>query len=174
MCGYLAKRGAMVNASDADGASPLDVAVLNAHPAAATAIREHGGISIYRCDGSSLIHRMAIEGRVDALALLVTSESVDVPNAAGWPPLQLACQHGHCEAARILLEARADVHSSMQRSEVGGGRNGSGTDGGADGGADGGEGSKVDGPDGQRAGVETGVVRFSTRLHHWQRTRDAR
>lgn len=161
VCGYLAKRGAMVNASDADGASPLDVAVLNAHPAAATAIREHGGISIYRCDGSSLIHRMAIEGRVDALALLVTSESVDVPNAAGWPPLQLACQHGHCEAARILLEARADVHSSMQRSEVGGGRNGSGTSsGGADGGADGGEDGKVDGPDGQRAGVETGVVRF--------------
>ena len=161
VCGYLAKRGAMVNASDADGASPLDVAVLNAHPAAATAIPGARRHSIYRCDGSSLIHRMAIEGRVDALALLVTSESVDVPNAAGWPPLQLACQHGHCEAARILLEARADVHSSMQRSEVGGGRNGSGTSsGGADGGADGGEDGKVDGPDGQRAGVETGVVRF--------------
>ena len=36
----MAQRGAVINAPDADGASPLDVAVLHEQPGAATAIRE--------------------------------------------------------------------------------------------------------------------------------------
>ena len=109
---FLAQRGAPINALDADGASPLDVAVLAEQPSAAIAVREHGGISALRPDGDSLIHHLAATGRPTPLTLLLTPDSVDLPNGHGLTPLHLATLNGHVKAAEALLDAGADLNAA--------------------------------------------------------------
>ena len=111
VCTYLAQRGsAPVNAVDADGYSPLDLAVLHEHASATTALRERGALSRYSKEGDSLLHHLATSGRAVSLRLLLSADNVDAPNEAGLTPLHLATFAGQSESARPLLEARADLH----------------------------------------------------------------
>ena len=111
-CAFLFKRSAPINAEDHDGASPLDVAVLAEQADAATSIREHGGVSLLRPEGDSLIHHLASTGRPTPLAMLLTVTTVDAPNQHGLTPLHLAALNGHVHAAEALLDKRADVNAA--------------------------------------------------------------
>ena len=126
-CSFLAQRGAAISACDADGYSPLDLAVLHEQAGAATAIREHGGVSTFSDLGNSLVHHLAEIGRATALAILVSAETVDVPNQKGLAPLHIATLNGHTEAVTTLLGARADLHKMAPSSSDGNGGNTSGT-----------------------------------------------
>ena len=111
VCAYLAAHGSVkINAEDGEGASPLDLAVMSEHPAAATAIKEQGGTSRLRRDGGSLVHILAASGKATSLAMLLTTELVEAPDEAGLTPLHLACAHGQCATAKALIDARADVN----------------------------------------------------------------
>ena len=117
-CSFLAQRGAAINAADADGMSPLDVAVVHEQAAAATAIREHGGVPVYSHEGETLVHQLASSGRPTALAILVSAGSVDVPNQLGLTPLHLATLNGHRRTAEVLIDSRADIHTSAPPSDA--------------------------------------------------------
>ena len=122
-CAFLASHGGVqLNAVDVDGASALDLAVLNEHAAVASALRERGARSTLSRDGGSLAHHLAASGKATALALmLLSTEALELPNGAGLTPLHLATLHGQRAAVTVLIDARADVNSIAPLRHIGGG-----------------------------------------------------
>jgi ankyrin repeat protein len=56
------------------------------------------------------VHQAAVTGDADAVARLISvGEDVAAVDDALFTPLQLACQQGHVEAARVLLAVGAPV-----------------------------------------------------------------
>ena len=75
-CAFLAQRGVPINVPDADGVSPLDVAVLHEQPAAATSLRElRRRLDLRPREGASPLPAAAKPRR----CLLLTPPLVDRP-----------------------------------------------------------------------------------------------
>ena len=115
MCVFLSQHGsAQLSATDEAGATPLDLAVMSEHVAAASAIKERGGVSTLRRHGGSHVHALAASGKPTGLRLLLSPETLEALDDAGLTPLHLACAHGQCATAAVLLEARADVNKAVR------------------------------------------------------------
>ncbi len=62
------------------------------------------------CEGRLALHYAAVEGRAgDVVRLLAEGEDVAASDNAQLTPLHMACQQGHVEVARVLVEAGAPI-----------------------------------------------------------------
>jgi ankyrin repeat protein len=89
--------------------------------AAVAALVEESRHSIYdrdvSGDGERPIHLAAAKGRTELCRLLLGSK-VDRPGRGGDTPLVRACQHGHLDTVRFLLEYGADTEASEIRTPL--------------------------------------------------------
>lgn len=109
--GCLTKHAADVNAQDRTGQTALMRAVVLDRPEAAVAILLNAGcdLEIEDCDGNNALCHAAVKGRTETVRKLVTEFKrrdldVDKCNMRGLTPLLIACQRGHLESARTLVE----------------------------------------------------------------------
>jgi len=87
----------------ASGESPLMAALYRGHHDIVDALIEAGAeIDIFAA---------AATGRVEDVRRTATDATVNSYAYDGWTPLHLASFFGHADAARLLLEAGADVHA---------------------------------------------------------------
>lgn len=90
------------------GESPLMAALYRGHTEIANALIDAGAeIDVFAA---------AATGRVDDLRRRLDEESVNAYAYDGWTPLHLAAFFGHLDAARLLLEAGADVAAVSRNS----------------------------------------------------------
>jgi len=87
----------------ANGESPLMAALYRGHHDIVDAVIEAGAaIDVFAA---------AATGRIGDLRRTATDATVNSYAYDGWTPLHLASFFGHVDAARLLLEAGADVHA---------------------------------------------------------------
>ena len=114
----LATDGDLVNAYNADGWTPLHLAVFYGHLEAATLLLARGA-DVHARSRNALanqpLHAAAAEGsgaRRPAVVALLLEHGADV-NArqhGGWTALHAAAQSGDMETTRVLVEHGADVN----------------------------------------------------------------
>ena len=91
-----------------NGESPLMAALYRGHDDVVEALIDAGAeIDVFAA---------AATGRMADLRRAVTAESVDLFAYDGWTPLHLAAFFGRLDAARLLVEAGADVHAVSRNS----------------------------------------------------------
>jgi cytohesin len=108
----LAASRANLNARNADGSTPLHLAVRNNHASVVTALLESGA-NRYAKDGKDRtpLHVAASRGATAAMAQLMTViAKLRAHDTSGNTPLHLACSKGMLEAARLLLDSGAPVN----------------------------------------------------------------
>lgn len=106
----LAAMPALASARMPDGESPVMAALYRGHRHVVEALFDAGAeIDVFNA---------AATGRVDDLRRLVVADPARVHARAydGWTPLHLAAFFGHAEAARLLLNAGADVNAVSDNS----------------------------------------------------------
>jgi ankyrin repeat protein len=103
--------GAVVDAGDLLGATPLHKAVAHGHLcAAALLLRANADLEAADARGDRSLHRAADNGRVAAGALLLRRGALmDAANGAGEGALHRACSRGEIGFASMLLQAGASV-----------------------------------------------------------------
>ncbi len=91
----------------ANGESPLMAALYRGHHDIVDAVIEAGAeIDVFAA---------AATGRLDDLRRAIKGDgAVEAHAYDGWTPLHLAAFFGHLDAARLLLDAGADVHAVSQ------------------------------------------------------------
>ena len=101
----LVDHGADVMYKDDDGWTALHMAVMNGNNRALEMLLNQPGVDINVAtnEGRTLVHQAAKSGRTETLKLLVERGArVDVTNAAGATPLDLAIKEGRSKAAEYL------------------------------------------------------------------------
>jgi ankyrin repeat protein len=92
----------------ASGESPLMAALYRGHHEIVDAVIDAGAeIDVFAA---------AATGRMGDLRRTVTDATVNAYAYDGWTPLHLAAFFGHLDAARVLLDAGADVNAVSQNS----------------------------------------------------------
>jgi ankyrin repeat protein len=92
----------------ANGESPLMAALYRGHHDIVDAVIEAGAaIDIFAA---------AATGRIEDLRRNANDAAINSYAYDGWTPLHLAAFFGHLDAARLLLDAGADVHAVSQNS----------------------------------------------------------
>jgi ankyrin repeat protein len=92
----------------ANGESPLMAALYRGHHDIVDAVIEAGAaIDIFAA---------AATGRIEDLRRNTNDAAINSYAYDGWTPLHLAAFFGHLDAARLLLDAGADVHAVSQNS----------------------------------------------------------
>jgi ankyrin repeat protein len=90
------------------GESPLMAALYRGHGEVVAAIIDAGAeIDVFAA---------AATGRIDDLRREVRDDTVNTCAYDGWTPLHLAAFFGHADAARLLLDAGADVNAVSSNS----------------------------------------------------------
>jgi cytohesin len=99
----------VVNAADEDGYTPLHIAAeQGSHDLVVRMIRcGANSAARTRSGGKTPLHLAAAAGHSDLLPLLTTPTSLDLRDAQGRTPLQLAAKHRQWEAAAVLVAAGA-------------------------------------------------------------------
>lgn len=101
---------ALLKSRDANGASPILVAVYYQKPDVANALADAAG--------SLDIFEAAALGRVDRIKQLLREDaslaSADAPD--GFPAVGLAAFFGHLDGVKMLIAAGADVHAAAKNS----------------------------------------------------------
>ena len=139
----LLDNGAEVDRANKDGATPLFVACCNGHVDAARLLLDKGAdasrvtkkgttpLGIARKKGHSSIvalleehlestfalHAAARTGDVDAMTQLLEGEAVVDAKKDGATPLFVACEKGHVNAAKLLLDKGAEIGSEIDRAK---------------------------------------------------------
>jgi ankyrin repeat protein len=104
-----------LNAKNAVDETPLMLAVIRGHQAAAEALLAAG--APVNKPGWSPLHYAASTGNMDLVTLLLGKQAaVDAKSPNGTTPLMMAARHGHSETAKLLLNAGADI---LARNEQG-------------------------------------------------------
>tara|TARA_B100001173_G_C15996017_1_gene551123 strand:- start:115 stop:984 length:870 start_codon:yes stop_codon:yes gene_type:complete len=139
----LLDNGAEVDRANKDGATPLFVACCNGHVDAARLLLDKGAdasrvtkkgttpLGIARKKGHSSIvalleehlestfalHAAARTGDVDAMTQLLEGEAVVDAKKDGATPLFVACEKGHVNAAKLLLDKGAEIGAEIDRAK---------------------------------------------------------
>jgi 26S proteasome non-ATPase regulatory subunit 10 len=98
---------------DDDGWTALHMAVMNGNNRALEMLLDQPGadINVATNEGRTLVHQAAKSGRTETLKLLVERGArVDVTNAAGATPLDLAIKEGRSNAAEYLRSLEQPAH----------------------------------------------------------------
>ena len=117
----LLAHGAPVDEPMDDGASPLYVACMQGHAEVAGRLLDAGADVTTTTQKKNLwtcLHYAASQDgnnrpllfTTSWMSLLAHGAPVDQPTAKGASPLFIACEKGHTEVARKLLDAGADPH----------------------------------------------------------------
>ena len=105
----LAKSSVQVNARDADGNTPLLLAVGARQPAAVELLLDAGArLNVQDTDGLTPLH-IAVRGGDTGMAVLLLNRKADIlaRDHQGWTPLQWAIAADHLDTARALLDRGA-------------------------------------------------------------------
>jgi hypothetical protein len=102
----LLRKGANVNASVADGWTPLHLAAAEGHADAAKLLLEHGAdVNARTKDGVTPLHLAAAEGRAGVARLLLEhGADPSIRDDDGRTPLDVAREKGHKEVVRVIEE----------------------------------------------------------------------
>jgi ankyrin repeat protein len=111
--------GAEVEASTADGATPLNVAANHGHVAVVKTLVEMGADKeALTCtvDGTRPLHTAAWRGHVEVLTALVEfGVDIGALNGSGETPLQVSIRTGHHHVARVLRELERSARAPKKR-----------------------------------------------------------
>ncbi|XP_056906140.1 ankyrin repeat and protein kinase domain-containing protein 1 [Takifugu flavidus] len=102
--------GADINATTAQGYTPLIVAVLHRLHDIISLLLEHGAVVGHGDEDQwTALHFAAQNGDDRTVRLLLDKGAVvDARERAGWMPLHLACQNGHEPVVRLLLSRMSE------------------------------------------------------------------
>ena len=107
---------ASVDVKNEDGLTPLQVALRHSFLAPAKVLMKAGArLSPSDTSANPALFTAANSGDADLVQLLVSAKvNVNVSNKVGKTPIQLALQMFHSGAARVLLEAKAEVDPTAE------------------------------------------------------------
>ena len=106
------KVGALINAPDLEGRTPIHYAAEAGNPEVAEVLFRLKGARLDRadCDGTTPMHLAVCEEHVDVVELLLAKGvSANVRGGADWTPLHEAAARDHMELIEVLCKAGADV-----------------------------------------------------------------
>ncbi len=124
MLQMLIKHGADVNVANAQGNTPLEFAAsMNETKAAKLLLESKAAIEAQDKDGNTPLHEAAERGYADMISLLLDSGAVvDATNNDNTTPLLLAVFRDRLDAARVLLQHKADPNRIGFEGKVGSNR----------------------------------------------------
>lgn len=107
----LVKKGADINARDAQGYAPMHTAARNRHPDLIGRLADLGAdINAADGDGMTPLIHAAMRNHVPSVKMLLTrGADIEGPGAQGYPPLALAIAENKFEVARAFMEAGAAI-----------------------------------------------------------------
>lgn len=115
----LLEHGGSVEAVDAVGNTPLHFAVTSGDAVAVGALLDRGASVVQpNADGNTPLHLAAWKGNkqvMEALLTVVERPYLEIRSSSGMTPLMYAAAHWNADAAKVLLDAGADVRARMSK-----------------------------------------------------------
>lgn len=110
---HLLQAGALPNACDPQGNTPLHVAATSGHSLAITILCNHGkdlDINAQNNDGETPLYLASQHGDIHCLNSLIESGAdVNLATNTGYTPLHTAAQNNNYQCVRTLVQAGADM-----------------------------------------------------------------
>ncbi|KAM0406586.1 hypothetical protein ACHAPZ_003353 [Fusarium culmorum] len=113
---YLIDRGAELNISARDGATPLHYASMRGNVDKARLLIEAGAtVDIWNLAGRSPLHMAAVHGHVTMVEYLWDKARPDLRDRWGWTVLHLAAMYGSDSVVKLLIKLRVDKEVKDRR-----------------------------------------------------------
>jgi quinoprotein dehydrogenase-associated probable ABC transporter substrate-binding protein len=111
---FLIGKGADVNKSDNQGATPLTAAARQRHPDMVELLIESGAdVNLPNTDGVTALVAAVMRDDVPSIKVLLgKGADIEKPGPEGYPPLAVAIAESKYEAAKALMEAGANVKTA--------------------------------------------------------------
>lgn len=113
MVSYLSSYKELINAKDADGKTPLMLAVDEGHFETAKVLLKIGASPFEKESGDNVMHTAIRKGNVELVKILLTYEKlIHIKGYSNKTPLMIAAEFGHTTICEILSKAGADPYET--------------------------------------------------------------